>query len=222
MARHHVLSAHPKAAQVLCGSLLSKPLSLNRDRTTGTVSGPSRYLQECGSKPVHIPLQRKHGTPRPDGGWLTDIWKRAGHRSWKGFILTDYSGVEHPSCVLSSRHRFLQPCLMSCEASNLPNATRPPSAQLCRRARGDARDEGLRPTLREGGVSGTAGADGTHAVNAPTHRADDSRTAALGLTKRLFQFGLYIAYESVQAKFQAVRHGHVLPRPDAKLVLLQL
>lgn len=41
---------------------------------------PSRhYLQECGSKPIQVPLQRKHGTPRPDCGWLMDIWNRAGH-----------------------------------------------------------------------------------------------------------------------------------------------
>lgn len=99
LARHHVLSAHPKAAQVLCGSLCKATESEygqeQGDSVGQGLSRAGRYLQECGSKPVHVPLQRKHGTALPDGGWLTDIWKRAGHHCWKGFILTDYSGAEH-------------------------------------------------------------------------------------------------------------------------------
>lgn len=74
--------------------------SLNINGTKGTMSGqrpsgPGHYLQECGSKPVHIPLQRKQGTPLPDCGWLTDIWKRTGHWSWKCFIFKDYLRLEY-------------------------------------------------------------------------------------------------------------------------------
>lgn len=67
--QHSVLSVH------------SKPMTWQDMK--GCIQGqppPSRhYLQECGSKPIQVPLQRKHSTPRPDCGWLMDIWNRAGH-----------------------------------------------------------------------------------------------------------------------------------------------
>lgn len=71
-------------------------------------------------------------------------------------------------------------------------------------------------------MSGAAWGDGTRTVNMPTDGQAIPCTAASGLIKRLFQFGLYIAFESVQVRLQALRHGHALPRPEAKLVLLQL
>lgn len=86
LSRQHVLSAPPNTTQMLCSSLCChQSPSIGRAKGTVSEQGPSRprrYLQECGSKPVHVPLQRKHGTPLPDCGWLTDIWKRTGHQSW--------------------------------------------------------------------------------------------------------------------------------------------
>lgn len=71
-------------------------------------------------------------------------------------------------------------------------------------------------------MSGAAWGDCTRTANMPTDGQTIPCTAASDIIKRLFQFGLYIAFESVQVKLQALRHGHALPRPEAKLVLLQL
>ena len=35
-----------------------------------------RYLHECGSKPEHVPLHLRQGTPLADCCWPRDIWKR--------------------------------------------------------------------------------------------------------------------------------------------------
>lgn len=34
------------------------------------------YLHGCGSKPEHVPLHFKQGTPLADCCWPKDIWKR--------------------------------------------------------------------------------------------------------------------------------------------------
>ena len=180
-----------KRSAVLC---TQSHWNLNINRTKGTVSGqspsgPRRYLQECGSKPVHVPLQRKQGTPLPDCGWLTDIWKRTGHPELERL---------YPQRLVETRALVLCFVLQTLISSAMPHVLRslkPPKhhlttvhADLLQAYSGTL---GMKVfTLKRGKMAclEQRGGDGTNTVNMHTHWAATliSFTEASGLNKITF------------------------------------
>lgn len=69
----------PKPSKQRC--MASIPRKDSQEVKAGSTS-PDKlsYLHECGSKPEHVPLHLKQGTPLADCCWPRDIWKRRQRR----------------------------------------------------------------------------------------------------------------------------------------------